>query len=174
MSLWPPWNSGRYFVTGSLRRICALLEEPHDGGRGGDHFGERRGVEDRVERHWLAMRDQRPAAVGFLIDHVPVVPDHQNPPGIRPSWTACSICSIHRGRAREGFLSVQADGTIRARAGSSLQLAGDFVQNLCEFGVFRRNALGVVRGQIDRDAIVDVEPLRDDGPFSRWPAPRWP
>ena len=33
----------------------ALLEEPHDGGRGGDYFGEGRCVEDGIERHRFAM-----------------------------------------------------------------------------------------------------------------------
>ncbi len=47
----------------------ALLEQLHQRSGGGDHFGERRCVEDRIGGHRLALRHQRAAAVSFEVEH---------------------------------------------------------------------------------------------------------
>ena len=97
---------GQVFRHWIIEADLALLEQPHDGGGGGDHFGERRSVEDGIKRHRLAMRDQRPAAIGFLIDHVPVVPDQYHATGDEPVVDRALHLPIHRGRARERFLRI--------------------------------------------------------------------
>src|SRR5579871_496065 len=56
----------------------ALLEQPHDGRRGGDYFGERSGIEDRVDGHRLARRNECALTVGFAIHHGAVVADEQH------------------------------------------------------------------------------------------------
>ena len=101
---------GQIFRHRIVQPDLPLLEQPHDGGRGGDHFGERRGVEDGVERHRLALRDQRPAAIGFLIDHLPVVPDQHYRARDQPIVDRALDLLVDSRRAREGFLRVQAGG----------------------------------------------------------------
>ena len=56
----------------------SLLPQLHDRRRGCDHFGQRRAIEHRIERHRLASRFNRAAAIGLAIDHPSVVPDDED------------------------------------------------------------------------------------------------
>src|SRR5580658_7143159 len=68
----PALKFGEVFGYGIVQPDLALFEKPHDGGGGSEYLGERCGVEDGVERHWLTVRDECPAAISFLIHHLPV------------------------------------------------------------------------------------------------------
>ncbi len=54
----------------------ALLEQQHERGRGGHHFGKRRDVEDGIDGHSLARRNQRAASVRLAMHDFAFVP-HQ-------------------------------------------------------------------------------------------------
>ncbi len=55
----------------------ALFEEAHDGWRGGEKFGERRQIENRADRHALAMRDERAFAECFAVNHMAAMADEE-------------------------------------------------------------------------------------------------
>ena len=59
----------------------AFLHQLHHRRGGGDDFGERRDVKNRVHRHGLAARLQRAIAEGFAVDHLSVVSDQQHGAG---------------------------------------------------------------------------------------------
>ena len=78
----------RFFSgTGEFRQVAAERRfhvelagfyQLHHGRCGGDHLGQRSRVEDGVLRHDLALRDDHPVAVGFLIDRAgPFHPEHR-------------------------------------------------------------------------------------------------
>ncbi len=53
------------------------LEQLHDGGSGGDHFGERSDIENCVGSHRFADWDERSPAVRFSIEHLVFAADDQ-------------------------------------------------------------------------------------------------
>lgn len=59
----------------------ALLEEAHDGWRGGKELGERGEIENRSGGHALAMRDERAFAKRLAIDYVAAMADEKNAAG---------------------------------------------------------------------------------------------
>ncbi len=69
-----PGNERRNAI---VQTHLAALHEQHHARRGRHDFGQRREVEDRIERHRLDGRHQRPIADRFLIQH-PIAPANQH------------------------------------------------------------------------------------------------
>ena len=82
----------------------ALLEQLHQRGRGGDYFGERRDVEDGVDGHGLALRNQRAVAVGLAMDDLAVVSDDQHRARNQAVAHGCFDHRVERGRCGKGLL----------------------------------------------------------------------
>ena len=55
-----------------------VFENLHCPGRRRDHLGQRRQVENRIERHRLALWNQRAASVSLAMQNFSVVPDNQH------------------------------------------------------------------------------------------------
>ncbi len=101
MALLPPWNSGRYVVTGSSILNLALLVQLHDRWGGGDHFRERSDVVDGVERSGLTRGNQRSRTVRLAMDDLAVVTDDDDRTGYQPVANGLFGRGIERSGAGE-------------------------------------------------------------------------
>ena len=131
ISLLPPWNSGRYMVTGSIKRILPCSNSFMIGGSGGDHLGERREIEDGVVVMVSRVGTRRPLAVGLAMNDLAVVATSRTPPGIKPVATACCICASSAAEPEKGLLR-EARASPRANSSdrSFIQFLRDTLQQL--------------------------------------------
>ncbi len=89
-------NSGKICRHRIVEPDAALLEQLHDRGCGGNALGQRREIEDRVRRSWLARGFKRPRSrTPCDRPPLPLWPMSTTPPGMLPLATAsCMIASM--------------------------------------------------------------------------------
>src|SRR5262249_35494326 len=96
----------------------AFLEQLHQARRRGNHFRERRRVENRIHRHRLALRDQRARSIRFAIHHLPVMPYQQHSPGNESIMNRLLDLRVEGRTGRKTLLRAQRRGAQQQNGGS--------------------------------------------------------
>ena len=122
----------------------ALLDQHHHARRRRHHLGQRSDVEDRVERHRLGRRHQRPVADRLLIDDA--VADADEDDGARQPLLADLVA--HQRLDRVELADVETGGDAprcwRAASGTSWRHTGDCERRTATVNLARRYVMGMV------------------------------
>src|SRR5438309_6735023 len=101
------------FSYGVVESNSSLLKQLHNAGRGSYYFGERSRIEDRVEGHGLALRNQRTRAISLAVQNLPVLTDDNDRPrdqARRNSLTYDRVDLRRKPGRRRGRLGAGGDG----------------------------------------------------------------